>query len=97
MLDILQRDHMFNLEPLMKPPRNVAINGGTWMGTSQRVSLYRLGNRNGQRPVAVTGDDTDNLINYVHRAVIIDETDLISLRITGSALIKTRNEEFGKN
>lgn len=67
------------------------------MGTSQSVSLYRLGNRNGQRPVAVTGYDTDNLINYVHRAVIIDETDLISLRITGSALIKTRNEEFGKN
>lgn len=29
MLDILQRDHLFNLEPLMKPPRNVAINGGT--------------------------------------------------------------------
>lgn len=40
MLDILQRDHLFNLEPLMKPPRNVAINGGTWMREQVNASHY---------------------------------------------------------
>lgn len=62
-LDSLQRDHLFNLEPLMKPRRNVAINRKTHNGEQ----LYRLGNRNGQRPVAVKGDHIDNLINNVPR------------------------------
>lgn len=77
-LDSLQRDHLFNLEPLMKPRRNVAINRKTHNGEQVHRSRYidSRGNRNGQRPVAVKGDHIDNLINYVHRAVIIDETDL---------------------
>lgn len=39
-LDSLQRDHLFNLEPLMKPRRNVAINRKTHNGEQVHQSRY---------------------------------------------------------
>lgn len=39
-LYILQRDHLFSLEPLMKPRRNVAINGNKHNGEQVSQSRY---------------------------------------------------------